>query len=124
MQMLRIARHLILVMSPDLAGIRDAVRLRELATRQGTGHATIVLNRLGTPGGLKLPLVEQGLEGKPAVHIPELGKQLGRAANLGKPALGECAPFRKAMALLAQEVSGVAADRMANRSLLTRMLKR
>jgi hypothetical protein len=64
-----------------------------------------------------MPLIEQGLGGKPAVVIPELGKQLGRAANLGKPALGECAPFRKAMALLAQEVSGAPAARTSGRSL-------
>ena len=111
-------------MSPDLAGIRDAVRLRELAAGLGTSHATIVLNRVGMPGGLKMPLIEQGLGGKPAVQIPELGKQLGRAANLGKPALGECAPFRKAMALLAQEVSGAPASRTASRSLLGWMLGR
>ena len=82
-------------MTPDLASIRDADRLRQLAAGLGTSHTTIVLNRVGMPGGLKLPLIEQGLGGKPAVQIPELGKQLGRAANLGKPALGECAPFRQ-----------------------------
>ena len=37
-----------------------------------------------------MPLIEQGLGDKPTVQIPELGKQLGRAANLGKPALSEC----------------------------------
>jgi pilus assembly protein CpaE len=117
MQALRGARHLLAVMAPDLAGIRDAVRLRELAAALGNNHAAIVLNHFGMLGGLKLPLIEQGLGGKPAVVIPELGKQLGRAANLGKPALGECAPFRKAMALLAQEVSGAPAARAVGRSL-------
>jgi pilus assembly protein CpaE len=124
LQALRAARHLLLVMLPDLAGIRDVVRLREVAAGLGTSHATIVLNRVGMPGGLKLPMIEQGLGGKPTVQIPELGKQLGRAANLGKPALGESAPFRKAMALLAQEVSGAPASRMGTRSLLARMLGR
>ncbi len=125
-QALRAARHLLVVMAPDLVSIRDADRLRQLAAGLGISHTTIVLNRLGMPGGLKLPLVEQGLGDKPTVRIPELGKQLGRAANLGKPALGECAPFRKAMALLAQELSGAAANRMhaGGRSLLARMLRR
>jgi pilus assembly protein CpaE len=117
MQALRGVRHLLAVMAPDLAGIRDAVRLRELAAALGNSHTTIVLNHVGMLGGLKMPLIEQGLGGKPAVVIPELGKQLGRAANLGKPALGECAPFRKAMALLAQEVSGAPAARTSGRSL-------
>ena len=127
MQALRGARHLIAVMTPDLASIRDTDRLRQLAMGLGTSHTTIVLNRVGMPGGLKLPLIEQGLGAKPTVQIPELGKQLGRAANLGKPALGECASFRTAIAQLAQELSGAAASRMSrggNRSLLGRMLGR
>jgi len=127
MQALRGARHLIAVMTPDLASIRDTDRLRQLAMGLGTSHTTIVLNRVGMPGGLKLPLIEQGLGAKPTVQIPELGKQLGRAANLGKPALGECASFRTAIAQLAQELCGAAASRMSrggNRSLLGRMLGR
>jgi len=113
-------------MAPDLAGIRDANRMRQLATGLDISHTTIVLNHLGAPGGLNLPLIEQGLGDKPTVQIPELGKQLGRAANLGKPALNECAAFRKAIALLAQEVSGAAANRLqaGGRSLLARMLGR
>jgi MinD-like ATPase involved in chromosome partitioning or flagellar assembly len=117
MQALRGARHLLAVMVPDLVSIRDAVRLRELAAALGNSHTTMVLNHAGTLGGLKLPLIEQGLGGKPAVQIPELAKPLARATNLGKPALGQCAPFRKAIALLAQEVSGTPAQRGSERSL-------
>jgi pilus assembly protein CpaE len=117
MQALRGARHLLAVMVPDLVSIRDAVRLRELADALGNSHTTMVLNHAGTLGGLKLPLIEQGLGSKPAVQIPELAKPLARATNLGKPALGQCAPFRKAIALLAQEVSGAPAQRKGERSL-------
>jgi pilus assembly protein CpaE len=126
MQALRGARHLLAVMTPDLASIRDADRLRQLAAGLGNSHTTIVLNRVGMPGGLKMPLIEQGLGSKPTILIPELGKQLGRAANLGKPALGESAPFGKAIALLAQEVSGAAAKRTHadERSLLGRIFGR
>jgi pilus assembly protein CpaE len=127
MQALRAARHLLLVVAPDLAGIRDANRIRKLAVTLGTGHTTIVLNRLGMQGGLKLPMIEQGLGCNPAIQIPELGRQLGQAANLGKPALEQCAAFKNAMAALTQEVSGVAASRVApagGRSLLGWMLGR
>jgi pilus assembly protein CpaE len=127
MQALRAARHLLVVMTPDLAGIRDADRIRKLAAGLGTGHTTIVLNRVGMQGGLKLPMIEQGLGGNPTIRIPDLGRQLGQAANLGKPALEECTAFRNAIAGLAQEVSGVAASRMAQadgRSLLSRILGR
>ena len=123
-QALRSARHLLAVMVPDLASIRDAVRLRELAASLGTNQTTLVLNRFGMQGGLKMPLIEQGLGGKPTVQIPELGKQLGRAANLGKPALDECAPFRRAIALLAQEVSGAAAGHTNSKSLFGWRLRR
>jgi pilus assembly protein CpaE len=124
MRALRAARHLLVLMTPDLASIRDADRLRQLAAGLGTSHTTIVLNRVGMPGGLKLPMIEQGLGGKPTIQIPELGKQLARAANLGKPALGECTAFRKAIALLAQEVSGAVASRASGGSLFGRILGR
>jgi pilus assembly protein CpaE len=121
---LRRARHLVVVMTPDLVSIRDATRLRELAGGLGTNQTTIVLNRLGMPGALKLPLIQQGLDAKPAILIPELAKQLGRAANLGKPAVGDCAPFKKAMALLAQELSGSSVSRQRRSSLFGWMSRR
>jgi len=111
MQALRGARHLLAVMAPDLVSIRDTNRLRQMAMEFGINHTTIVLNRLGMPGSLPLPLLENGLGCKPMIQIPDLGKQLARAANLGKPALMDCAVFRKAMALLAQEISGAPASR-------------
>jgi pilus assembly protein CpaE len=127
MQALRSARHLLVVMVPDLASLRDADRLRQLGTSLGVSNSTIVLNRMGMPGGLKMPLIEQGLGGKPGIQIPDFGKQLGRAANLGKPALGECAIFKNAVAVLAKEVSGGATSRRpqaGSRSLLGRILSR
>jgi pilus assembly protein CpaE len=111
MQALRSTRHLITVMTPDLASIRDIDRLRKLASSLGTGHTTVVLNRVGVKGGIGMSLIEQGLGAKPTISIPDLAKKLARAANLGKPALGECASFSKGIALLAQEISGTAASR-------------
>ena len=124
---LRAARHLLVVMAPDLVGIRDTERLRQLAASLGTVNTSIVLNRSDMPGGLKMQMIEQGLGCKPTIEIPDLGKQLGKAANLGKPALGESAAFRRVMALLAQEVSGTPVGRMVpagDRSLLGRMFGR
>jgi pilus assembly protein CpaE len=124
MAALRIARHLVVVMVPDLAGIRDADRLRHVAAALGTSHTSILLNRVGMPGGLALAMIEQGLGGKPTLQIPDLGKQLRKAANLGKPALAESAAFKKAIALLAQEVSGAPVGQTGGRSLLSRMFGR
>ena len=115
------------IFAPCCSGKNRQMKAMVLAAGLGTNHTTIVLNRLGMPGGLKLPLIEQGLGAKPTVQIPELAKQLARAANLGKPALAECPAFTKAMAMLAQEVSGAPANRMShagNRSLFSRMFGR
>ena len=121
------ARHLLVVMEPDIAGLRDANRLRQLASGPGTMLTSIVLNRSGMPGGLSMAMIEQGLGSKPAFQIPDLGRQMGLAASLGRPALGECAAFRKAMALLAQEITGAPATQLLHagaRSFLGRMLGR
>jgi len=124
---MRVARHLLVVMAPDLAGLRDADRLRTAAAKLRTGQTSIVLNRVGMTGALPMPMIEAGLGGKPTVSIPDLGKQLRRAANLGSPALAESASFRKAIALLVQEVSGTNANRIAggrSASLLGRLFGR
>jgi pilus assembly protein CpaE len=106
---MRAARHLLVVMAPDLASVRDAERMRKAAAALRTGQTSIVLNRMGMPGSLTLQMIEAGLGGKPTVSIPDLGKQMRRAANLGNPALAESAAFKKAIATLVQEVSGTAA---------------
>ena len=124
---MRAARHLLVVMTPDLAGLRDTDRLRKAAATLRSGQTSIVLNRVGMPGALTLPMIEAGLGGKPTVLIPDIGKQMRRAANLGNPALAESAAFKKAMALLVQEVSGAPATRIAGprgSSLLARMFGR
>jgi pilus assembly protein CpaE len=114
MQVLRVARHLLMVMAPDLAGIRDVERLRQLAQTMGTNHTSIILNRVGMQGGLPPAMIEEGIGSKPTIQIPDLGRQLSRAANLVRPAIGECSAFKKAMGLLAQEVSGAAASRLVH----------
>jgi pilus assembly protein CpaE len=67
----------------------------------------MVLNRAAAPGVLKTLLVEEGLGAKPDVVIPDLPKQLPRAANLGRPALPESAALQRALAPLTQEISGI-----------------
>lgn len=108
------ARHCLLVLGPDLAGIRDTLALRKLVSTAGSSRATIVLNRATMPGGLKPKLIEEGLGAPPDVIIPDLPRQLPRAANLGRPAAYDCTVLRRAMAPLLQEVSGVRATKPAS----------
>ena len=115
------ARHCVVVLGPDIAGIRDALALRRLLGAGGRAQPTTVLNRAGLPGALKTKLVAEGLGAMPEVVIPDLPRHLPRAANLGRPAAGESAALRRALAPLLQEVAMVAAARTAP-SLLGRLL--
>jgi pilus assembly protein CpaE len=66
--------------------------------------------------------VAEGLGAKPDVIIPDLPKQLPRAANLGRPALTESAALRRALAPLTQEISGIE-QRLKRGGLFGRMLR-
>lgn len=107
-QVLRMARQLLLVMTPDVVSVRDAERMRRWATQSGCGaQATFVLNRGGVPGGLKPALVRRELNGGLMFVLPDVGKAILRANNLGMPALRASGNFRRAMLPLAQEVAGL-----------------
>ena len=101
------AAQRVVVMGPDIASLRDAVALRTmLDERAGPSRTLTVLNRNGAPGSLKLPLLQEGLGGKPDVIIPDL-LPLTRATMLGKSPLRVSSVFQKAIQTLTAEVSGV-----------------
>jgi pilus assembly protein CpaE len=106
---LEAARHQVMVLGPDMAGIRDAMAARKLLGNGGAARVLTVLNRSGMPGGLKPALVTEGLGAAPDIVIPDLPRHLPRAANLGRPALAESAALRRALAPLTQEISAVRA---------------
>jgi pilus assembly protein CpaE len=116
---LAMARQHVLVFGPDVAGVRDAVAGRKLGGGSAAGRTLMVLNRAGVPGGLKLKMVTEGLGQPPDFVIPDLPRHLPRAAHLGRPALQESAAFRRALAPLTQEISGVMAEKSG--SLLSRL---
>jgi pilus assembly protein CpaE len=118
------ARHYVMVLGPDVAGIRDMVAARKLLTSAGTPRVMTVLNRAGMPGTLKTKLVQEGLGAPPDVVIPDLPRELPRAANLGRPALRESAALRRALAPLTQEIAAVRAQERTQSSLLGRLLGR
>ena|SRR5687767_10693978 len=106
-QVLALARQRILVLGPDLAGVRDTMAARKLlAGLPGAGPVLTVLNHAGATGTLTPAMITEGLGGPPDAVVPDLPRHLPRAANLGRPALQECAALRKALAPLAQEVGG------------------
>lgn len=118
------ARHVVLVLGPDVASIRDTVSVRKLVAMTGAaGRVITVLNGLGRRGYLPIKLVAEGIGGPPDVVIPDLPRQLPRAANLGRPALKDSAVFRRSLAQLSQEISAVRASAQS-RSFLARLFGR
>jgi pilus assembly protein CpaE len=102
------ARHVVLVLGPDVASIRDTVALKKLvALTGGSGRVITVLNGVGRRGYLPVKLIEEGIGASPDVTIGDLSRQLPRAANLGRPARQDSAALRKALGQLTQEIAAV-----------------
>jgi pilus assembly protein CpaE len=117
------ARHVVLVLSPDVASIRDTVALRKLAdVTGGSGRVITVLNGVGRRGYLQAKLIEEGIGAPVDISIGDLWRQLPRAANLGRPARGDSAALRRALGQLAQEITAVRAGG-ASRSFFSRLLR-
>jgi pilus assembly protein CpaE len=100
--LLAAANHRVLVLAPTLASVRDALRM--LPGEAGQQRPTLVLNRVGVPGGLKKQHIEDGLQMPVDLVIPDLPRQVGGAVALGEPAVAQKGAFRNAIAELARQV--------------------
>jgi pilus assembly protein CpaE len=120
------ARHRVVVLAPDVAGIRDTEALRRLCAGAGNGRTYTVLNRAGASGWLPAEVVREGLGAAPDATIPDLPDRLPKAANLGRPAVRECTALRRALNPLAQEISGHVEEKApgALRALVRRLARR
>ena len=108
-ELLMLAHQRVLVMDPTLASMRNALRLLALPTGPDqVRRAVIVLNRLGQPGGLTRPQIEEALEMPIDVVIAYQPRQVGQAATLGTPASAAAGGFRNGILALAREVAFVA----------------
>ena len=116
-----LARQALVIMNPDVASLRDAQKTKRMInTLIGAGRVMTVLNRANMPGALKSNMVQEALGAKPEITIPDLPKQLVRAANLGRPALRDSSSLKRSLTALTQEISGVAL-RAGRSSLLDRL---
>lgn len=106
-ELMELAHRRILVMEPTLAGVRDALRLMGIRNAGAeTRRPILVLNRQGLPGALTRRQFEDALKQKVDVVIPDLPKQVGQAATLGKPAASVRGPFQAAIKDLSDQVAG------------------
>jgi pilus assembly protein CpaE len=107
-ELLMLAHQRVLVMDPTLAAMRNTLRLLALPTGPDqVRRAVIVLNRLGQPGGLTKPQIEEALEMAIDVVIPYQPRQVGTAATMGTPACIASGGFRSGILALAREVAFV-----------------
>lgn len=118
------ARHVVTVMKPDIGSVRDAQAIKRMMHGLcGSERVFTVLNRADLKGGLSLALVEKGLEAKPDVVIPDLGRKMIETVNLGVPARKSVPALPKHLAPLVREIAGMRVDE-AKPSLLQRLVAR
>ncbi len=118
------ARHVITVLGPDIASVRDAQAIRRMMHGLcGSERVFTVLNRADLKGGLSLALVQKGLESGPDAVIPDLGRKMVETVNLGVPARKSVPTMSKQLAPLVREIAGI---RVAEEktSFMQRFLKR
>jgi pilus assembly protein CpaE len=100
----------IVVADGNLAGARDALRLRGAFESSGSSRQTLVVhNRRGAPGALTPAEFNRALGGPADYAIDCRPKPLIEAATLGEPAIKRCAPFKSEISKLAEAVSGQSA---------------
>ncbi len=116
------ARHVVVVLEPDVTGLRDARALRRLVTTvTGTDRVITVVNRNDAKGALSAALVKEGLGLAPEVTIPDLGVRMVQSINLGVPAVRRVPVLRRYLAPIVREVAGIRST--AKRGLLRRIFK-
>lgn len=109
------AKHVVIVLCPDVVGIRDANATRLLASQLApAAHICMVLNRSDAPGALKPAILAGGLNRQIDISVADMPRQLVRSANLGRPALVRESGLVAALAPLIQEITGSAAPKPAS----------
>ena len=107
-----LARHVMVLLEAEVTGLRNARSLRTAVMEiAGANRVFTVLNRADRPGGLKLPMVETGLGVAPDMVIPDLGKRMTEAVNLGVPAIRRIPALRRHLAPMVREIAGIQTGR-------------
>ena len=110
--MITLSRQVLVTLEAEVTGLRNANILRKVVTGiAGKNKVFTVLNRANRPGGLPTASVVKGLGAEPDMVIPDLGKGMTQAVNLGIPALHRVRPLRKHLAPIVREIAGVGAQK-------------
>jgi pilus assembly protein CpaE len=103
-----LSRHVLVLLEAEVTGLRNANALRAVVTNiAGKNRVFTLLNRANRAGGLPTGTIANGLGGKPDMVIPDLGKGMTQAVNLGVPALQHVPGLRRHLAPIVREIAGV-----------------
>jgi pilus assembly protein CpaE len=102
------AHQTVVVLDPTLPAIRDTLRMLALpAGPHHLGQPLLVLNRVGTPGGLNLAQVKDSLQADPGIWINDIGRRVREAEANGKPLASQRGPLQDAIIEIARRSAGV-----------------
>ena len=83
-----LSRHVLVLLEAEVTGLRNAHALRTAVTNiAGKDRVFTLLNRANRAGGLPRATIVKALGAEPDMVIPDLGKGMTQAVNLGIPAL-------------------------------------
>lgn len=115
-----LSRHVLVLLEAEVTGLRNAHALRTAVTNiAGKDRVFTLLNRADRAGGLPRATIVKALGAKPDMVIPDLGKGMTQAVNLGIPALKHVRGLRRHLAPIVREITGVGAEK---KSWLRRLL--
>jgi pilus assembly protein CpaE len=100
------------LLEAEVTGLRNAYALRAAVTNiAGRDRVFTLLNRADRAGGLPRSTIVKALGAEPDMVIPDLGKRMTEAVNLGIPALKHVSGLRRYLAPIVREIAGVGAAR-------------
>ena len=103
-----LSRHVLVLLEAEVTGLRNANSLRAFVTGiVGKNRVFTLLNRANRPGGLPMATIAKALGGNPDIVIPDLGKGMTQAVNLGIPALHHVRRLRRYLEPIVREVTAV-----------------
>jgi pilus assembly protein CpaE len=106
------SRHVLVLLEAEVTGLRNAHALRAAVTNiAGKDRVFTLLNRANRAGGLPRAMIVKALGAEPDMVIPDLGKGMTQAVNLGIPALKHVSGLRRHLAPIVREITGVGAER-------------
>jgi pilus assembly protein CpaE len=107
-----LSRHVLVLLEAEVTGLRNAHALRVAVTNiAGKDRVFTLLNRANRAGGLPRATIVKALGAEPDMVIPDLGKGMTQAVNLGIPALKHVSGLRRHLAPIVREIAGVGAER-------------